>query len=84
MPPGVAPAGCKVEMPLVAIVRFRNGKVAHEHIYRDQAPVLVQIGALEPGGRHVAGAETARKIIDKGQPRNALLRVWAGSEGMSL
>src|SRR5437879_3928055 len=32
MLPGVAPTGKRVEVPLVAIVRFREGKLAHEHI----------------------------------------------------
>ena len=41
MLPGVAPTGRRVEIPLVAIVRFEGGKVAHEHIYWDQASVLV-------------------------------------------
>ena len=58
--------------------------MAHEHIYWDQASVLVQVGALEPGGLPVAGAETARKVMVKGQPSNALMRAWAGSEGKPL
>jgi len=41
MLPGLAPTGKRVEIPLVAIVRFRDGKLAHEHIYWDQASVLV-------------------------------------------
>ena len=44
MLPGVAPTHKHVEVPLVAIVRFRDGKLAHEHIYWDQASVLKQIG----------------------------------------
>ncbi|HVB17720.1 MAG TPA: nuclear transport factor 2 family protein, partial [Stellaceae bacterium] len=40
MLPGIAPTGLPVQVPLVAIVRFRDGKVAHEHIYWDQASVL--------------------------------------------
>ena len=62
MLPGIAPTGRKVEIPLVAIVRFRGDKVAHEHIYWDQASVLVQIGLLDPKGLPVAGIETARKV----------------------
>jgi hypothetical protein len=41
MLPGVPPTGKRVEIPLVAIVRFEGDKVAHEHIYWDQASVLV-------------------------------------------
>ena len=47
MLPGIAPTGRKVEVPLVAVVKFRDGKIAHEHIYWDQASVLVQIGMLD-------------------------------------
>lgn len=47
---GVAPTGKRVEIPLVAIVKFKEGKVAHEHIYWDQASVLVQIGVLDRKG----------------------------------
>jgi carboxymethylenebutenolidase len=63
MLPGVAPTGRRVEVPLVAIVHFRDGKVAHEHIYWGQASVLVQLGLLDPTGLPVAGAETARKVL---------------------
>ena len=40
MLPGVAPTNAHVEVALVAIVRFRDGQLAHEHIYWDQASVL--------------------------------------------
>jgi len=78
--PGVAPTGRRVEVPLVAIVRFVGDKVAHEHIYWDQASVLVQIGRLDPTGLPVAGVETARKVIDKTKPSNALMARWATSD----
>ena len=63
MLPGIAPTNRRVEIPLVAIVRFREGKLAHEHIYWDQASVLKQIGLLVDPGLPVFGAETARKIM---------------------
>jgi carboxymethylenebutenolidase len=82
MLPGIAPTGRTVEVPLVAIVQFRDGKVAHEHIYWDQASVLVQVGLLDPAGLPVAGAETARKVLDPQRPSNTLLGgVWQQSEG---
>jgi len=65
MLPGVAPTGKPVEVPLVVIVGFREGKVAHEHIYWDQASVLVQLGVLDPTGLPVAGVETARKVRER-------------------
>ena len=64
MLPGIAPTGKRVEIPLVAIVRFREGKLAHEHIYWDQGSVLVQLGLLDAGTLPVAGVETARKALD--------------------
>jgi len=64
MLPGVAPTHRKVEIPLVAIVHFRDGKLAHEHIYWDQASVLKQIGLLTDTALPVLGAETARKVLD--------------------
>ncbi len=62
MLPGIPPTGRYVEVALVAIVRFRNGKLAHEHIYWDQASVLKQIGLLTDPGLPVFGAESARKV----------------------
>jgi carboxymethylenebutenolidase len=74
MLPGVAPTGKRVEVPLVAIVRFRDGKLAHEHIYWDQASVLVQIGLIDAAKLPVAGVESARKVLDPALPANALMR----------
>ncbi len=73
MLPGVAPTGRPVEVPLVAIVRFRDGKVAHEHIYWDQASVLVQLGLIGAGKLPVSGAESAQKALDPKLPANALI-----------
>lgn len=64
MLPGIAPTNRRVEIPLVAIVRFRGDKLAHEHIYWDQASVLKQIGLLSAATLPVFGAETARKVLD--------------------
>ena len=74
MLPGVPPTGKRVEVPLVAIVQFRDGKLAHEHIYWDQASVLVQLGLLDASALPVAGVETARKALDPKLPSNALMR----------
>jgi carboxymethylenebutenolidase len=74
MLPGVPPTGKRVEIPLVAIVRFRDGKLAHEHIYWDQASVLVQIGLLDAATLPVAGVETARKVLDPSLPANKLMQ----------
>jgi len=62
MLPGIAPTNRHVEVALVAIVRFRGDKLAHEHIYWDQASVLKQIGPLTDPALPVFGAESARKV----------------------
>ena len=79
MLPGIAPTGKRVEIPLVAIVKFRGDKLYHEHIYWDQASVLVQIGLLDAGKLPVAGVETARKLLDEQSPSNTLMASWASS-----
>jgi carboxymethylenebutenolidase len=63
-----------VEVPLVVIVRFRDGRLAHEHIYWDQASVLVQLGLLNSEKLPVAGVESARKVLDPAMPANLLIR----------
>lgn len=57
MLPGVAPTNKHVEIPLGVIVKFRDGKLAHEHIYWDQASVLKQIGLITDPQLLVFGAE---------------------------
>lgn len=71
--PGVPPTNKYVKIPTVAIVTFDGDKIAHEHIYWDQASVLVQIGLLDPKGLPVAGVQTAEKVLNKNLPSNELL-----------
>ena len=66
--PGVAPTGKPVEIAVAVIVGFKDGKISHEHIYWDQAGVLVQVGLLDPKGLPVSGAESARKVVDPKLP----------------
>ena len=68
MLPGVAPTGKRVEMAVAVIVGFRDGKISHEHIYWDQASVLVQLGLIDPVGLPVSGAESARKVLNPKLP----------------
>jgi carboxymethylenebutenolidase len=63
MLPGVPPTHRRVKIPLVVIVKFRDGKLAHEHIYWDQASVLKQIGLLADPTLPVFGMETAEKVL---------------------
>ncbi len=74
MLPGIAPTGKRVECPLVVIVHFRDGKLSNEHIYWDQATVLVQIGLLDSSLLPVAGAETAKKLANPRLPANHLIK----------
>jgi carboxymethylenebutenolidase len=74
MLPGIAPTGRDVSVAMVAIVQFEGDKLVHEHIYWDQASVLVQIGKLDREGLPVVGVEAARKVLDKTLPSNTLLR----------
>jgi carboxymethylenebutenolidase len=73
MLPGIAPTGKRVEVAVVGIIKFRDNKLAHEHIYWDQASVLVQVGLLDPETLPVVGVESARKAIDPSLPSNALI-----------
>jgi carboxymethylenebutenolidase len=73
MLPGIAPTGKRVECPLVVIVHFRDGKLANEHIYWDQASVLAQLGLLDAAKLPVAGMESARKLADPSLPSNHLI-----------
>jgi carboxymethylenebutenolidase len=73
MLPGIAPTGKLVEVAVVGIVQFRDGKLAHEHLYWDQASVLVQLGLLDPGTLPVVGVDSARKALNPNLPSNALI-----------
>ncbi len=64
----MAPTGKPVEMAVAVIVGFKGDKISHEHIYWDQAGVLVQIGLLDPAGLPVTGAESARKVLNPKLP----------------
>jgi carboxymethylenebutenolidase len=74
MLPGVAPTGKHVKVPLVVIVHFRDGKLAHEHIYWDQASVLAQLGLIDTQNLPVAGVESAEKVINPALPSNELIK----------
>ena len=61
--PGIPPTGKRVELPHVVVMKFQNGKVAHERLYWDQASLLVQVGLLAPGNLPVVGIEQARRLL---------------------
>ena len=74
MLPGIPPTGKKVEVAFVVVVQFDGNKMVHEHLYWDQASVLVQLGLVEAGGLPVVGAEGARSLLDRNIRLNALIR----------
>ena len=61
--PGIPPTGKRVELPHVLVMKFENGKVAHEHVWWDQASLLVQVGLLDPANLPVVGIEQARRLL---------------------
>ena len=71
--PGISPAGKWVEVPFVAIIKFEGDKIAHEHLYWDQASLLVQIGLLDRR-LPVRGGEIAAQVLNPAQPMNELIR----------
>jgi carboxymethylenebutenolidase len=71
--PGIPPTGKRVELPFVVIVQFEGDKVAHEHLYWDQASVLVQVGLLDRT-LPVRGGEIAAQVLNPTRPMNELIR----------
>ena len=71
--PGIAPTGRKVALAHVVLMGIVDGKVAYEHIYWDQASLLVQVGLLDPTTLPVSGAEQAAKLRDPTLPSNELI-----------
>ncbi|KAE8355062.1 hypothetical protein BDV28DRAFT_155662 [Aspergillus coremiiformis] len=75
MLPGVPPTRKPVEVILVSIVSLRSGRLYSEHVYWDQASVLVQVGLLDPklvpqgvqgvDSLPVVGREAARRILEE-------------------
>ena len=74
MLPGVEPTGKHVKVALVVIVHFRDGKLAHEHIYWDQASVLAQLGLIDATRLPVAGVESAEKVLNPRLASNELMK----------
>ena len=70
--PGIAPTGKRVQIPVVAIIRFEGDKIVREHLYWDQASVLVQLDLLDRA-LPVRGGEIAAQVLDPAQPMNELI-----------
>jgi carboxymethylenebutenolidase len=63
MLPGIPPTGRYVELPHVVVMKFEGNKILHEHIYWDQASLLVQIGLIDSKSLPVTGIEQARNLL---------------------
>jgi len=63
MLPGIPPTGKHVEIPHVVVMKFQGNKILHEHIYWDQATLLVQIGLIESKHLPVTGIEQTRRLL---------------------
>lgn len=71
--PGIAPTGRSVSVPFVVVMGIVDGRVTYEHIYWDQASLLVQVGRLDPASLPVTGAEQTRKLLHPTLPCNQLI-----------
>jgi hypothetical protein len=61
--PGVPTTGKRVEVGVVGIITFENGKIASEHLYWDHASVLAQLGILDPAKTPVKALESPRTLL---------------------
>jgi carboxymethylenebutenolidase len=61
--PGISPTDKYVELPIVVVMKFKGNKIAHEHIYWDQASLLKQIGLLDNSKElPIIGIEQSKKL----------------------
>ena len=60
--PGVRPTGRKAEFMVAVFIQFDGGKIAHEHLYWDQATVLSQLGVLDHP-LAVGGVRSAAELL---------------------
>ena len=81
--PGIPPTAKHVELPLVAIIQFDGDKIAHEHIYWDQASVLVQIGLLDRT-LPIRGGEIAAQVLNPTQRMNELIHRGLNNNGSTV
>jgi carboxymethylenebutenolidase len=70
--PGIDATGRRLIVPHVGIVSFVNGRISSEHIYWDQATVLMQLGLLNESLPVIGGTQCAR-LLDRNAPVNELI-----------
>ncbi|KAI2633567.1 NTF2-like protein [Hypomontagnella submonticulosa] len=82
--PGVPPTNKRVEILMVSIVALRGGRLYHEHVYWDQASVLVQTGLLDPKVVPKQASEKGVKrlpVVGRQAARRVLRGYDEGDEG---
>ncbi|KAF2742660.1 hypothetical protein M011DRAFT_412089 [Sporormia fimetaria CBS 119925] len=93
--PGVPPTDKYVEIGVVSIVAVRGGKLVSEHMYWDQASVLMQVGLLDPKAvpkkmkdeglkrLPVVGAEATKQLVEPRHGQyNSLLKMHGLMDGL--
>lgn len=70
--PGIEPTGRQLAVPHVGIVAFEDGKISSEHIYWDQATVLMQLGLLDEA-LPVLSRTQCDRLLDDNAPVNQLI-----------
>jgi carboxymethylenebutenolidase len=60
--PGISPTGKYVKIPAVVVIKFDGSKIAHEHIYWDQASVLARIGLIGTKNLPVTDIEQTQRL----------------------
>lgn len=74
--PGVEATGRRLAVPTVGIISFEGDKISSEHIYWDQATVLMQLGLLDDN-LPVLGADQPDRLLNPDAPANALIAKFA-------
>jgi carboxymethylenebutenolidase len=70
--PGIDATGRRLVVPHVGVISFENGKISSEHIYWDQATVLMQMGLLNKS-LPVLGGTQCDRLLDANAPVNQLI-----------
>jgi carboxymethylenebutenolidase len=71
--PGIEPTGSRLAVPHVGVIAFEHGKISSEHIYWDQATVLLQMGLLN-NNLPVIGTAQCDRLLDANAPVNQLIQ----------
>jgi len=73
--PGIKPTGKHVEVAVVVVVLFEDGKIAGERIYWDQASVLAQLGLIDAEKLPITGVEASHKVVrPSSEPSNGIIK----------